>query len=365
VAFGNVRRLPSRRWQARYQVGSDTFAAPATFDTKKDAQAWLARQQTAIADGKTKTSSQLAARATFEAYANSWLTHRPLKSSTRVLYRRQLDKELIPTWGDRALSSITPTDVRDWHAILLPGKPTERAHLYSLLRTILGTAVADDVIPANPCRVRGAGQTRRAKPIKPATLPELEVLTTAMPERLRLAVLLGAWCQLRFGEVTELRRRDIDLRDGVVRVRRGVTWLTGKAIVDTPKTEAGVRDVTVPPHLMPVVKAHMRDHVAAGPDALVFPRLPGSTEHLSPSTFTGRFNKAKVEAGRPDLRFHMLRHTGATLAAASGATLAELMARLGHTTPTMALVYQHVGADRDRVLAQTLSDVATMGGPSK
>lgn len=362
MAFGNVRRLPSKRWQARYQIGETAVTAPSTFDTKKDAEAWLARQQTAIADGKTKPAAQLAARTKFEAYANAWLKHRPLKSSTRVLYRRQLDKELIPTWGARKLSSITPADVRDWHALLLPGKPTERAHLYALLRTILGTAVADDVIPTNPCRLRGAGQTRRAKPIKPATLSELEVLTAAMPERVRLAVLLGAWCQLRHGEATELRRRDIDLKDGIVRVRRGVTWLTGVPIVDTPKTEAGVRDIVIPPHLMPLVKAHMREHVAPGADALLFPRVAGSTEHLSPSTFTGMFNKAKVEAGRPDLRFHMLRHTGATLAAASGATLAELMSRLGHTTPTMALVYQHAGADRDRALADALSRVATGGG---
>jgi integrase len=114
--------------------------------------------------------------------------------------------------------------------------------------------------------------------------------------------------------------------------------------------------------MMPVVKAHLHEHVAAGGEALLFPRLPGMNEHLSPSTFTGQFNKAKREAGRPDLRFHMLRHTGATLAAASGATLAELMARLGHTTPTMALVYQHASADRDRVLAAALSRAAMSGG---
>ncbi|WP_242511294.1 tyrosine-type recombinase/integrase [Pengzhenrongella frigida] len=345
-------------------MGEESIAAPTTFDTKRDALAWLARRQTALADGMTKTPSQLAARTTFEDYANDWLAHRPLKSSTRVLYRRQLDKELIKTWGDRTLSSIAPADVRDWHALLLPKRPTERAHIYSLLRTILGTAVADDVIPANPCRVRGAGQTRRAKPIKPATLPELTALTAAMPERYRLAILLGAWCQLRFGEASELRRRDIDMKDGVVRVRRGVTWLTGKPVVDTPKTEAGVRDIAIPPHLLPVVKTHMLDHVARGPEALLFPRKPGVNEQTSPSTFTGMFNKAKIEAGRPDLRFHMMRHTGATLAAASGATLAELMARLGHTTPAMALKYQHASADRDRVLARALSDLA-MGGVSK
>jgi len=60
-------------------------------------------------------------------------------------------------------------------------------------------------------------------------------------------------------------------------------------------------------------------------------------------------------AGRPNLRFHDLRHTGATMAAQSGTTLKELMDRLGHTTPKAALVYQHTASDRDQLIAERLS----------
>ena len=78
-----------------------------------------------------------------------------------------------------------------------------------------------------------------------------------------------------------------------------------------------------------------------------------------PSTLYRVFYPAREAAGRPDLRFHDLRHTGATLAAATGATLAELMARLGHSTPGAAMRYQHASADRDRVIAEALSKLAT------
>ena len=77
-----------------------------------------------------------------------------------------------PTLGSKRLDEISPTTVRAWYSRLDTG-PTRRAHAYSLLRTILNTAVADDVIPANPCRLRGAGQSRRVKEIRPATLGEL------------------------------------------------------------------------------------------------------------------------------------------------------------------------------------------------
>jgi integrase len=68
------------------------------------------------------------------------------------------------------------------------------------------------------------------------------------------------------------------------------------------------------------------------------------------------FRAARVVAGRPDLTIHGLRHTGATLAAATGATLAELMRRLGHSTPVAALTYQHATDDRDRAIAEALSE---------
>jgi len=221
------------------------------------------------------------------------------------------------------------------------------------------TAWREDLIPASPCRVEGAGTARRAKAIRPASLAELEVLAAGIEERWRPMILLGAWCALRFGEVTELRRDDIALADGVVRVERGVTWLTGVPVVDTPKTEAGRRDVVVPPHLLPMLTERLATFVGPGPSALLFPLEPGGDLQVSPHRFRSHLKRAKIAAGRPDLTVHALRHTGAVLAAASGATVAELMARLGHTSAQMAMRYQHAAADRDRVIAEALSRLAT------
>jgi len=332
--------------------------APATFTAKSAATLWLAKQQTLIAEGRLNPA---AANLTFEEYARAWLAGRKLKESTRTLYGRQMEKALVPHWGAVKLADITPSKVRSWHEALLTDKPAERAHVYALFRTILNTAWREDLIPSNPCRVQGAGSTRRAKPIRPATLEEVTVIVSELEDRLRPMVLLGAWCALRFGEVTELRRRDLDLRSGIVRVERGVTWLTGAPIVDTPKTDAGRRDVAIPPHLLPVLDRHLAEYVGPGPDALLFPLEVGGGIQLSPHRFRWTFARAKTAAGRPDLTFHALRHTGAVLAAASGATVAELMARLGHTSPQMAMRYQHAAVDRDRVIADALSRLATAG----
>ena len=89
----------------------------------------------------------------------------------------------------------------------------------------------------------------------------------------------------------------------------------------------------------------------------MFPAFQGG--HLHQATAQQIFAKAREAAGRPDLRFHDLRHTGAVLAAATGATLAELMARLGHSTVGAAMRYQHVAEDGDQRIAAALSKLAT------
>jgi integrase len=358
--FGYLRKLPSGRWQASYLVDGARHLAPTTFTAKQDGAAWLALREAEIIRGVWRPPAEPApkpsAPQTLGEYSAAWLAGRDLSESTRRLYRATLGKQVLPAFGKTPLTAITPAIVRDWHARLRTQTgPRQRAAAYALLRTILNTAVADDVIAANPCRVRGAGASKRARQIRPASLAELEAIVTAMPPRYRLMVLLAAWCALRFGELAEMRRADIDLAAGVVRVRRGVIRGDSGRVVKDPKSEAGKRDVAIPPHLMPLVAEHLIEHAGSGRDALLFAAAGGG--HMAPSSLYAVYHPARDAAGRPDLRFHDLRHTGAVLAAATGATLAELMARLGHSTVEAAMRYQHAAADRDAAIAAALSEL--------
>lgn len=366
-SFGRLRKRPSGRWQAAY-VGPDLqlHYAPSTFEAKDDAVVWLntERRLTESTDWIAPTDRAAAALAalppTLEEYARGWLDSRTLKPSTRSHYGQVLDKHILSGLGHLRLTAITPTTVRQWHTALGPGTPTKRAHAYALLRTILGTAVSEQLITVNPCVLRAAGNAKTVHKSKPASLGELVDIVEHMPERLRLAVLIAAWCGLRQGEIVELRRKDVEINSNVIHVRRAVVRVPGEPpIVGTPKSDAGIRDVAIPPHLIPEFKRHLADHVAFGREALLFPGRD-SGEQLASSTLYRWFYPAREAAGRPDLRWHDLRHTGATLAAATGATLAELMSRLGHSTVGAAMRYQHASSDRDRVIADLLSQMATL-----
>jgi integrase len=356
--FAQVTQQRSGRYAVRYTTPSGTrVSAGKTFARKADAEAWAADKRRQIDRGAKAAHRKI----TFSAYATAWLANRhvkgrPIKPRTRAHYQAVLDDHLVPTFGNRQLSAITPADVRDWHATTLVNRPTMRSHAYSLLRTIFASAVNDDLINANPCRIVGAGRTDRVVKIKPATVEELSTLTTAMPERLQLMVLLASWCALRFGETIELRRGDIDLTAETIRIRRAAVRINGTFEIGTPKSEASIRDVAIPPHLIPVLEDHLAKHVGTKRDSLLFPNDSG--DHLQPSTLMRHWYKARAAAGRDDLRWHDLRHSALVLAAATGATLAELMARAGHSTPQAAMRYQHAAAGRDREIAALLSKLA-------
>ncbi len=337
--------------------------APSTFLTKRDASTWLAQQVADISRGKWTDKSLASSMAVrFDAYAAEWLTKRrvrgrPLADRTLVEYRKLLTNHIEPTFGRQSVHRITREQVADWYDGLDESKPTMRAHAYALLRSILATAVLDGHLPANPATIRGAGRTRRARPVNPPTAAEVAAIATAMPARYRLAVLLAGLCGLRYGEVAELRRKDLDTEAGVVMVRRAVVRVHGENRVKPPKSEAGTRDVVIPASLMPLVRRHLLEHSSPGDDGLLFATASDPTRHLAETSLLKMFRAATTEAlGRDDLRFHDLRHAAGTLATQNGASLIEVMHRLGHSTPAAALRYQHATAQRDRQIAAAIDE---------
>lgn len=360
ATWGRRRQLPSGRWQASYR-GPDgqVYAAVETFDNKGQADAWLAQRHSEVVRDEWRPQPRKPDRVTLTGYAEAWLGHRELKPRTREGYRKLLDRQILPTFGATYVDKVTPASVRAWYAALDPTTPTQRAHAYALLKAICKTAVDDDLLAANPCRVRGAGQTKRVSKTKPATPAELATLIDAIPQRYKAMIALAGWCGLRFGELIELRRKDVDLRNSVVHVTRAAALVAGEHMVGTPKSAAGVRDVPVPPHVLPILRTHLEDMGGRGRDALLFPAATDPAKHMRSATLVKVFYPARDKAGRSDLRFHDLRHTAGSNATRVGANLAEVMELLGHSTPAAAMRYQHVTEGRPAEIAGRLSLLAT------
>lgn len=361
--FGTIRKRANGRYQAYYMGPDQGFhRAPSTFQTKSDAEGWLAAERRLIQNDewsptKSRRAKVVRAIEAFAPYAETWLEQRDIKTRTRALYRRQLDRFLLPAFGEMSLRDITPAVVRSWYSGLDPKHPTQRAHVYSLLRAILNEAVRDEIITRNPCNIRSASVTRRQITIDPATPEEIKALMAEMPQRYHAFVLIGAWCGLRFGEMSELRRRDIDLVSGVIHVRRAVVWDGGEPVVGPPKNGLG-RSVTMPPHMVELVAEHIEKFAAPGPDGLLFHAIKDPSRQVGSNTVRRHWIKARNAVGRPTMRVHDLRHSGAVLAVRAGATGKETQDRLGHLSAGAADRYQHAARGRDAEIAKKLSELA-------
>jgi integrase len=354
-SFGTARRLPSGRWQVRYydQAGI-RHTAPRTFPSKADANRYLAQVEADLLRGAW-TDPRLA-RITFGEWVERWWpTTADLRPGTRTFYDYLLRRLLLPAFEDTPLGRIDPMTVRSWLAGLHEfGEvtPTTIAKAYRLLRRILNVAVEAGYLPRNPAVIKGAGLERAAE-MRHVSIPQLHALAEAVPGRYRALVLVAGYGGLRWGELVGLRRRRVDLAGARIHVVEQVAEVAGKFIVAPPKTAAGQRVVVLPAVAVAALADHLDDYAAPGPDGLVFPSGRGT--YLQRSNFSRLvWRPAVQQLGLDGLRFHDLRHTAATLAAAAGATTKELMERMGHTSPAVALRYQHVMADRQGAIAAAL-----------
>ena len=325
------------------------------YSSKADALAHLAAIEVDLRRGAW--IDPRAGTTTLRAFSREWLEQRnDLAVRTKELYAYLLDRYTLPVLGNATLVGLAPSTIRSWHAALSRNHPSTAAKAYRLLCTIMKTAVTDGLIATSPCKVAGAGVERPTeRPI--ATVAEVRALEAAMPEHLRLIVSLATWCQLRRAELLGLRRKDVDLANAALRIEQSRTvTMSGKSLVKEPKSAAGRRSIAIPDFLIEQISDHLGHFTGTGADDFVFIGVTGIP--LTAGVLQVAWQRARDSVGRADLHLHDLRHTGLTLAAATGATTVELMHRAGHSSADAAMRYQHATKDRDRLIANALGAIA-------
>ncbi len=365
--WGAVRKLPSGRWQARYHGPDGTLhTAPTTYETRTTAARWLSAVEVDMARGTWLDPAK--GSGTLTAYASAWIGQRtvkgrPLAPRTRETYRGSLDRWITPTIGALKIADLTPAVIRTWHAEMVrdaavataksevkTGRTASR-QAYALLRAVMSTAVEDGMLPRNPCTIRGAGQA--SSPERPLLDVEaVRKLAAGMPDHLVGLVWLGFWGGLRLGELIGLQRRDLDLTAGTVTIARQLGEVDNVPVEGDPKA-GSARVVNLHGPGLDALREHVERQGPAFPTARVFTRADGSD--LRRGNVYSPWRVACRKAQLPGVHVHDLRHAGLTLAAQSGATLAEVMRRAGHVSVAAAMTYQHAAERRDAEVAEQMT----------
>ena len=373
-------------YRGRYRVRMDHEGRTVSlgmFDTLVDAKAALSIARADAARGifvplaqrraarKVETEKAEAESLTLRGWSEEWLAAleaNPDRSKgTIVAYRSVLKNHVVPQLGDVRLVDLTTELVADHLAALarLPSKRHAGARTNGIapnasivLRSCINAAVKSRAGGLETFTFPAARKHRRVRPEDEqgdvATAKEVKAFAEAMPEHLRIAVPLAAWCALRMGEVLGLQRRDLEHLDDASRATLHVRrqWNSQANALTPPKADS-VRSIAIPTALLPALVMHLGTFTGPEPTAPVLCGPRGA--RVSHSTLDRNWREARDTAGRPGFHFHNLRHTGLSAYAVQRATLAELLHRGGHTDVTVALRYQHATAARDRALTERLS----------
>jgi len=292
---------------------------------------------------------------TVKDYLNYWLEeiHRPnIKISTYALYRNNLDNHLIPTLGHIQLHRLTTDQVQSLCAEKLRHgfKSGTVRLMYRILHVALKDAVRKKRLALNVCDAVDLPRLIQHE-IQPLTMEQAQTLLDAARQgRLECLLTVAIVTGMRIGELLALRWSEIDLTNGILQVRHTVNRIKGFGITESePKTESSKRSITLPPFVIDALVQHRASQnearIRAGTKwqelGLVFPNTLGG--YLRRPKLHTMYKKLLKEAGLPDIRFHDLRHSAATIFLSMGVHPKIVQELLGHSDITLTLrVYSHV-----------------------
>ncbi|MFG2618006.1 tyrosine-type recombinase/integrase [Streptomyces sp. NPDC048507] len=378
--FGSIKQLKSGRFHVRYPhpVTGVSLNGPTTFETEREADEYLARVRSRIADGIWV--DPILAGVTLDSFAaTDYFPVITVSDRTLERYRDDYTKWVSPPYpesrsavhlGAMRLSAVNVVAVDNWYAAAKVATrksaidyytrtgrtapsdagATQLAGAYRVLRQIMNQAVRQKRIFTSPCTISNAG-TVKDKGRSPATPAEVAKASLAMPPRYRLSPLAAAWSAFRPEELFAVPRHGWDREQCAFRVVQVLEELRGQPVRIKPlaKNDASLRTVHMPRWFGELMEEHLAEFVPEDPMAIIFATsndVPPSRSYRS-----AMWSKARRTIGRTDLRFYDLRHTGAKFSAETGASIRQIMHRMGHKTTRAALIYQSHSSQEDRDVA--------------
>jgi integrase len=353
---GSARHLPSGQWQARVTHLGQQLTIGA-YPSRQEALDAIAEVRSGDVRGRFIDPTR--GRTRIEVLAEQWwLTRAGQRVSTRFRDRAVLDHHLLPELGQAQLIELTHEEVQAWvNRLALRLAPSSVQRSFTVLRQLFDFAVDNRLLSVNPSE-RIVLPRRKQFEARFLTPDELELLAATIDPRSRAMVLVMAWGTLRIGETMGLRRIDLDLSAGRLRVANNLVEVAGRRYEGPPKTKAGRRSMTLPPSVVADLRLHVVRYVNS---SHVFSTATGGT--WSAEDWRCRVWRPAVnKTGLAPLRPHDLKHTGVALLAAAGVDPSEIARRAGHSSVSFTYDrYGHLFPEVDSGAAAKLDAIRNEG----
>ncbi|QRO81962.1 tyrosine-type recombinase/integrase [Corynebacterium glucuronolyticum] len=359
------RRPDNGEWEKypeRFDSRGEALARAVFIRKEIDAGDWVSREE--------KEAREKQNQVTLNSFFEHYLEVHIVSKITERGYRISWDSRVHDSIGNLPVVKITSDDITAWYREMVATHDTApfNAATYSLVSWVFNLAYEEHIINRSPCEVKNAGRRPQAADRTIPTVEELNSLIEHLPKHYKLAVRVAAYGALRIGEWTTLQRRDVlvtpgapgELPDVTLWVRRGKKENVGQHKVEgKPSRYSGEtktknqRKVSLPQWLGVELIEHLETMKDKNPQAIIFPNVRGGI--ISTDTCNNVIKRATKKAGLQHMSSHVLRHFGGTMFARAGGTVADIQARLGHSSIRAAMTYQHASEERDRALANRMS----------
>jgi len=377
---GSIIRRGRRSWRLKFEAGErDTSTGKrrtryvTVHGTKKQAQAELIRLLAQVENGTAVDPL----RVSVADYIRGWFDcDTDLSPKTLERYRQLAEQQIIPHLGSMPLQKLRPSQVHDWHAVLLRGggkngralSARTVGHAHRVLHRGYQRALHLEIVARNPAHV--------VQPPKPKVV-DVEILSAEQiadvlarldGHPLHPIATLALGTGLRRGELCGLAWGALDLDAAVVRVERSLEETAAGLRFKPPKTRHGRRSVSLPAPVVEVLRAHrgaqLEQRLLLGlgrpsPGDLVFTLPDGSP--WPPDKLSRDWGNVVRLRRLPRVMFHALRHSHASALIAAGVDVVTVSRRLGHGSPAITLsIYAHRFGNTDMAVAHVMAG-ALMG----
>jgi integrase len=344
---GSIYKRKNGLWAAQISVHGERISK--YFKTQRDGLDWLQQMRIQVRSGLTLSGSQL----TLKAYLEQWLGS--IRASVRPKTLEQYDQvarfHIIPTLGQIKLKDLRPDQIQALYNKKLDGGTSARTTLliHAVLHRSLNQALKQGIVIRNPAQAVNRPKIRR-KEMKTLTDGQVRALLSVVKgTRFEALFWLAVTTGIRQGELLGLRWSDLDWLSRKLRIQRQLQRISTGQVFSEPKSAAGRRLVILGIETIQKLRMHydlqLQDRQGLGErwqeNDLIFPSTLGTP--WDQRNLHRCYKGFLKMAGLPDLRFHDLRHTAATLMLQQGVHPKIVQERLGHSDITLTLnTYSHV-----------------------
>jgi len=282
-----------------------------------------------------------------------------LREHTYVQKQYIIETKLIPYFGSKPISAITPADIRKWQNDLMEykdekGKPYSQTYLKTInnqITAIFNFAVRYYGLNQNPCRIAGSMGKSHAEEMNFWTAREfktfLSIIENKPTSKTGFSILF--YCGLRIGKMLALTLEDIDFNNNTININKSFQRIHGKDVITPPKTPKSIRTISVPANLMNDIKDYTKKIYGLKKGDRIFPYTKSYFEH--------EIKRGIEKSGVKNIRLHDLRHSHASLLIEMGFPALLIADRLGHEKVETTLnTYSHLFPNKRETVGKMLNE---------